>query len=108
MDIIGVISNLKEVFHGKGYLGYSSVKSQEVFLKSLVKISDKLFWSPLAAIAALIINDGALAAMTIVGCGILTVIAMCIRHSALAGFDEIESRKKAKETSRKFRRSKCI
>jgi hypothetical protein len=90
-------SRFQAFSHGRGYLGYKSFKSQELYLNGLLKLADKLFWSPIAAVVFILVKNDALAGFTfIVSLGLIT-FGLNLRHHALLGFDEIERRKTQKE-----------
>jgi hypothetical protein len=93
---------IKEVF-GYNYQEYSSVKAQELFLDSQLKVSAKLLWAPLGVVFSIITGKLILITVTMLLGAVMIVLALNLRHKALMGFDQVELRKQREEKAKVFR-----
>lgn len=92
---------LRDAFHSRGAAAYSSRQAQREFAKALLKISNRLWWIPIALIVttSLTTNHTKLAVQCVISAGLMCG-AIYLRHYALIILDAIATESKSPRKSK--------
>lgn len=92
--------SFKNAFHGKGVEAYSSAKARKKYARSLLRLADKFFWAPIAALLATGLtsrNDIFLAQCIIAAT--FVILGIYLRHCALIIYDDLPKKRNKRTTS---------
>lgn len=83
----------RSAFHGEGAAHYSSIEAKRQYARTLIRLSEKLFWFPMAAVMASAFTTGSFSIAT---AWIVALVsfggATYSRHYALKIYDALPSR----------------
>lgn len=91
-----------EAFNCNGVDAYTSPDAQKIYARSLLKLSDKFFWAPIAALLSMGLSNRNDVSFVLIQCTLTVALlagGIYLRHCALVIYDRLPKNNKKKRSS---------